>query len=115
MRLARSSELVLWMALLSAGALAQTHDRRKPVPAAPIEPAPTSYTVENLFVAGNRAYTADQILRAAGLRVGQKAGKSDFEAARDKLDATGAFDRVNYRFAPSKDGEGYDATSRYPK
>ncbi len=73
-------------------------------------PAPTAYTVENLTVEGNRAYTAEQIFAVAGLRVGQKAGKSEFDAAREKLEATGAFDHVSYRFAPSKDGEGYDAT-----
>ena len=74
------------------------------------QPAPTSYTVESLTVEGNHAYTAGQILAAAGLGVGQKAGKSEFDAAREKLEATGAFDHVSYRFAPSKDGEGYDAT-----
>ena len=73
-------------------------------------PAPSAYTVENLTVEGNRAYTSEQILTVAGLRVGQKAGKSEFDAARDKLDATGAFDSVSYRYTPSKDGEGYDAT-----
>jgi outer membrane protein insertion porin family len=54
-------------------------------------------------------YSAEQILMVAGLRVGQKAGKSDFDTAREKLAASGAFDNVSYRFAPSKDGEGYDA------
>ena len=74
------------------------------------QPAPTAYTVENLAVEGNHAYTATQILTVAGLRVGQKAGKSEFDAAREKLEATGAFDHVSYRYAPSKDNEGFDAT-----
>ncbi|MBV9771141.1 MAG: hypothetical protein JOZ32_16335 [Bryobacterales bacterium] len=73
------------------------------------QPTPVSYTVENLTVEGNHTYTSKQILQAAGLRVGQKAGKSEFDAARERLEATGAFDQVSYRFAPSKDGEGYDA------
>ena len=72
--------------------------------------APTSYTVESLTVRGNHAYTAAQILAVAGLSVGQKAGKSEFDAAREKLEATGAFDHVSYLFLPSKDGEGYDAS-----
>ena len=72
--------------------------------------APTSYTVENLTVEGNHNYSAAQILRAAGLHTGQKAGKLEFDAAREKLEATGAFDKVSYRFAPSQDAEGYDAT-----
>ena len=73
------------------------------------QPAPTAYTVENLKVEGNHNYTTSQILAVAGLQVGQKAGKSEFEAARQKLEATGAFDQVSYRFAPSQDAEGYDA------
>ena len=55
-------------------------------------------------------YTVEQILAVAGLHVGQKAGKSDFDTAREKLAASGAFDNVSYQFAPSKDGEGYDAS-----
>src|SRR6202050_1320635 len=74
------------------------------------QPAPTSYTIETLTVRGNHAYTAAQILAVAGLSVGQKAGKSEFDAAREKLEATGAFDHVSYLFVPSKDGEGYDAS-----
>jgi outer membrane protein insertion porin family len=74
------------------------------------QPAPTSYTVETLTVRGNHAYSAAQILAVAGLSVGQKAGKSEFDAAREKLEATGAFDHVSYLFLPSKDGEGYDAS-----
>src|ERR1700722_1792810 len=72
--------------------------------------AHTSYTVESLTVRGNHAYTAAQILAVAGLSVGQKAGKSEFDAARENLEATGAFDHVSYLFLPSKDGEGYDAS-----
>ncbi|MGP0070903.1 MAG: POTRA domain-containing protein [Bryobacteraceae bacterium] len=93
---------------LSGVIFAQTRQRLQPAAASPVAPAPTAYTVENLTVEGNQNYTAAQILTAAGLSQGQKAGKSEFEAARDKLDATGAFDNVSYRYAPSKDGEGYD-------
>ncbi len=81
-----------------------------PLAAVAARPAPTAYTVENLNVEGNHDYSAQQIFAAAGLRVGQKAGKSEFDAAQKKLEATGAFDNVSYRFAPSQDNEGYDAT-----
>jgi len=74
------------------------------------QPAPTAYTVENLAVEGNHNYSGGQILRVAGLHAGQKAGQSEFDAARAKLEATGAFDSVSYRYAPSQDAEGYDAT-----
>ena len=95
---------------LSASALsAQSHQTPKAGATGAVRsPAPTAYTVENLTVEGNHNYTAAQILAVAGLRVGQKAGKPEFEAARAKLEATGAFDNVSYRFAPSKDAEGYD-------
>jgi len=110
MRASRTISLALLLGLFTATASAQTHQRPKPAEVGPLGPAPTSYTVENLTVEGNHAYTSGQIFAVAGLRVGQKAGKSDFDAAREKLEATGAFDKVSYRFAPSKDGEGYDAT-----
>jgi hypothetical protein len=105
----RLSALALLVGCSCAVLCAQTQKRRKPVAEDP-GPAPTAYTVENLTVEGNHAYTSEQIFRAAGLRVGQKAGKAEFEAARSKLEATGAFDHVSYRYAPSKDAEGYDAT-----
>lgn len=104
--------LVLLLALLAAGS-AQTRRPRKPT--APAAPTPaeasedTAWPLETLAVEGNRNYTAEQILAAAGLRVGQKAGKPEFEAARQRLAATGAFDNVGYRFTPAKDGKGYDA------
>jgi outer membrane protein insertion porin family len=101
------------LALLACGvSVAQTPKPRKPATAVDSNPgpAPTSYTVENLTVEGNHVYTAAQIFTVAGLRVGQKAGKLEFDAAREKLVATGSFDNVSYRYAPSQDNEGYDAT-----
>jgi outer membrane protein insertion porin family len=101
--------VVFGLALALSGiAFAQSHARTKPPQNSNPGPAPTAYTVENLTVEGNQNYTAAQILKAAGLMEGQKAGKAEFEAAREKLDATGAFDHVSYRYAPSKDAEGYD-------
>ena len=48
------------------------------------------------------------MLAVAGLKIGQIAGKEDFEAARDRLVATGVFETVGYRFAPVRQGAGYD-------
>ncbi len=102
--------LALLLGLASGVISAQTHPRPKPAPASNPGPAPSAYTVENLTVEGNRNYSAEQILAVAGLHTGQKAGKSEFDAAQQKLEATGAFDKVSYRYAPSQDAEGYDAT-----
>jgi outer membrane protein insertion porin family len=97
--------------LLALGGVvsAQSHQKPKPAAQAPATPpAPTAYTLENLTVEGNHNYSAAQIFAVADLHVTEKAGKPEFEAARAKLEATGAFDNVSYRYAPSKDGDGYD-------
>jgi outer membrane protein insertion porin family len=94
--------------VLAVGGAAQTPKRPKPAADSTLPPAPTAYPIETLTVEGNQVHPAEQILAATGLRLGQSAGKSEFEAAREKLIATGAFDNVRYFFAPSKDGEGYD-------
>jgi outer membrane protein insertion porin family len=103
--------LILLLALVGAGS-AQTHRARKPAASPTPAPATVSedapWPLETLTVEGNRNYTAEQILAVARLRVGEKAGKPEFEAARQRLAATGAFDNVGYRFAPAKDGKGYD-------
>jgi len=38
------------------------------------------------------------LLAVAGLKIGQVAGKPEFDAARDKLVACGAFETVGYKF-----------------
>ncbi|HTW63856.1 MAG TPA: POTRA domain-containing protein [Bryobacteraceae bacterium] len=100
--------LAVIFAICAALAPAQTRHRRKA--ATDPGPAPTAYTMENITVEGNHVYTREQILAVTGLRVGQKAGRREFDAARDKLDATGSFDKVSYRYTPSQDVEGYDVT-----
>src|SRR5574340_1006113 len=72
--------------------------------------APQRWPIETLSVEGNRNYTAAQILKVAGLAHGQMAGKEEFEAARDRLVATGAFETVGYRFAPGPNKKGYAAS-----
>jgi outer membrane protein insertion porin family len=78
--------------------------------AAPKNPEVTQWPIESLVVEGNKNYTQDQILAVAGLKIGQTAGKADFEAARDRLAATGFFETVGYRFAPTKESTGYAAS-----
>ena len=101
--------------LLIAANFASPQTRRPRKPAAPASTAAaktdqTSWPLETLKVEGNKNYTPAQILAVAGLRIGQMVGKPEFEAARERLDATGVFDRVGYRFAPAKDGKGFDGT-----
>src|SRR5579871_298500 len=87
----------------------------QPRPAAR-QPAPknteaaTSWPIETLLVDGNHIYTADQVLAVAGLKIGQLAGKKEFDAARDRLVASGAFETVGYKFEPGPNKKGYVAT-----
>src|SRR5438552_9538181 len=78
-------------------------------------PSPSKWPIASLQVEGNRNYTREQVLAVAGLRVGQPAGKVEFDAARDRLMASGAFETVGYRFEPATDRQapnpqGYAAT-----
>ena len=90
----------------------QTARPRKPVTVKPpVEKAAaapattaTAWPVGSLQVEGNRIYSSGQILAAAGLKVGQMAGKEEFEAARDRILASGAFESVGYRFGPTEAG-----------
>lgn len=68
------------------------------------------WPVETLAVDGNRHIPDGRILAVAGLKIGQMAGKEEFEAARDRLLATGFFETVGYRFAPGPNKKGYAAS-----
>jgi len=88
-------------------ALAQTSRAKKPA----AQPAqPHQWPIESLKVEGSHNYTQAQILAVAGLKIGQLAGKQDFEAARDRLVATGMFETVGYKFAPGGDKNRYTAS-----
>ena len=112
---------MIWLLLIvmywwSAGipaAMAQTGRAKKSTAA----PAPQSnkWPVKSLKVEGNQNYTQSQILAVAGMKVGQLAGKPEFEAARDRLVATGSFETVGYKFAPSGDQNGYVPLFRWWK
>ena len=109
----------VWLLVLACGlAWAQTAKKGAPAkkaatpsPAPASAPAPANkWPVQKLMVEGNRAYTADQVLAAAGIKIGQLAGRQEFEGARDRLIATGAFETVGYKFEPGADQQGYVAT-----
>jgi len=68
------------------------------------------WPIEHLAVEGNQNYSAAQILAVTGLKIGELAGKEEFEAAQKKLEATGVFETVGYKFGPSANGGGYAAT-----
>jgi len=99
----------LFCLLLAGAALAaQTHSRKKTPPPAPPAASNAAFPLETLQVTGNHNYTAEQVLAVAGLKLGEPVTKENFEAARNRLLATGVFDIVGYRYEPAKDGKGYD-------
>jgi len=72
-------------------------------------PAPAKWPIASLVVEGTHNFTREQVLAIAGLKIGQVAGRPEFDAARDRLTATGAFETVSYKFVAGAGG-GYDAT-----
>ena len=112
----RLAALALLLLIAADAGHAQTRRVRKPATpakAATATPVPAdgaAWIIETLQVDGIHNYTADQILAVAGIHPGDTAGKTEFEAARQRLLATGVFATAGYRFAPAKDAKGYDAS-----
>jgi outer membrane protein insertion porin family len=67
------------------------------------------FPLESLRVSGAERIPVERILAVANLKLGQMVNKADFEAARERLVATGAFENVGYQFKPSAKKSGYDA------
>jgi outer membrane protein assembly factor BamA len=84
-----------------------------PAPAQKKAAAPARWPIESLQVEGNHSYTPEQVLAVAALRIGQVAGRPEFEAARDRLLACGAFDTVSYKFVPAEAGQPVAAAHGY--
>jgi outer membrane protein insertion porin family len=102
--------------LATAAAFGQTRpasSKNSPAPKsapAPAAPVATKWPIVSLAVEGNRHFTPQQVLAVAGLKIGQLAGKEEFDAARDRLVACGYFEMVAYRFEPAQNQEGEKGT-----
>ncbi|HWB85105.1 MAG TPA: POTRA domain-containing protein [Bryobacteraceae bacterium] len=99
-----------WWIVLALAACAGAQSRVPKKKAQAAAPAATAWPIESLTVEGSQHYTADQVLAVAGLKVGQKAGKPEFEEARNRLLACGVFETVGYKFGAAPDGKGYTAS-----
>ena len=103
-------QILLFLMLACALGFAQPRPaQKKAAPAPPAAPA-GRWPIASLAIEGNRIFTRGQVLALAKLQVGQMAGKQEFDAARDRLLASGAFETVGYKFAQAPNGEGYAAT-----
>jgi outer membrane protein assembly factor BamA len=95
-------KLVCWIAALGMAALA--------VQSPLARGQQRAFPIVSLKVEGNQNFSEQQILAVAGLQLGQPAEPKAFEAARDRLMASGFFETVGYKYAPSADKTGYAAS-----
>src|SRR5689334_4088121 len=103
--------LLLFLMLAAGYGFGQPAGQKKGAAAAPAASAmPARWPIESIAIEGNHNFTREQVLAVAGLKVGQVAGRPEFEAARDRLVASGAFDTVSYKFTRAASGNGYAAT-----
>ncbi|HWE49605.1 MAG TPA: POTRA domain-containing protein [Bryobacteraceae bacterium] len=71
------------------------------------------FPVESLAIEGNRTLGTEAILTVSGLKRGEPANSDVFDAARDRLLASGYFDTVSYRYkatTATSTPPGYDVT-----
>src|SRR5690348_16890734 len=71
---------------------------------------PTRWPIIALNVDGNHRYPTAAILAVAGLKVGQVAGKEEFDAARERLMTSGYFEMAGYKFDPATNQNGIVGT-----
>lgn len=70
------------------------------------------FPLEAVHVEGNKKLTVEKILAVAALKIGEPVIRTDFDQARRRLMATGAFQSVAYEFKPSMDDKGVDGLLR---
>lgn len=73
-------------------------------------PVETPFVLESLQITGNRQIRADRIIAVSGLRTGTTVQHSDFETARARLLATGAFQSVGFEYKATGKGRTYQGT-----
>jgi outer membrane protein insertion porin family len=84
-----------------------TKPARKPVTPPPAKFDPDNIPLATIEVGGNRFYNANQVIGAAGVKIGQPMKQADFDAMKVRLEQTGAFEVVSYHYGPTSDGHGY--------
>jgi outer membrane protein insertion porin family len=72
-----------------------------------VAPENIPFPLESLRVEGNKRISTERIVAASGLKIGKPVAKADFDAARERLMATGAFMSVGVEFKPSDSKNGY--------
>lgn len=91
----------LWAAALWAQEPRQTEISNAQVTQAPLE---------SVRVTGNQRIATEKILPILGLTIGQTVSRADFDAARERLTATNAFETVGYEYKLDPAKGGFDLT-----
>jgi len=68
------------------------------------------FPVDSIAVEGNRILPEKGIVTASGLAPGMKANGATFDAARERLLATGYFETVSCKYQPGDKGAGYQVS-----
>jgi len=87
---------------------AAAQQKKRPTPPAPAAEPAQVYPLETLKVQGNPRIPVEKVIAVSGLKIGSPVVKSDFDNARNRLLATGAFESVGCEYKPSVDNKGYD-------
>ncbi len=69
-----------------------------------------NFPLESVRILGNDAIPAERIIAATGLKIGAPITRPEFNEARDRLLATGAFESVGFTYKASAANTGFDAT-----
>lgn len=72
------------------------------VSALPLAGQREGYVLDSVQVDGNHEISSGKIIAALGLKTGRPLEKEAFEAARNRLNDTGAFDLVTYGYSFSE-------------
>ncbi len=62
------------------------------------------WPLHEIKVQGMQLITPQQVIDMSGLKVGMLAGQAEFDAARERIYASGCFDLVEYAFEPAPEG-----------
>ena len=100
---------VLLMASMALMAQAPAKKRPSRAKAAQKQAGPGGPAIETITFEGAQRLSAAELTRLSGIKRGDAPGKEVFEAARDRLLATGCIETVSWRWAPSEAGTGYAA------
>jgi outer membrane protein insertion porin family len=99
----------LWLAAAVLLCSLQAQQKKRAPSPSPPPQEQTTFPLETLKVQGNHRIASEKIVAASGLKIGAPVVKADFDNARARLLAGGAFESVGYEFKPSAANTGYDA------